>query len=249
MLRGLTKSEMRKAANYGTGLHTVYIYQRLKAAGIVTDTTEGWTWARAVADFGGAAETAEAHGIDGKTLRAYIERQGRRSGNPVGPLLHDCGDYLRQLDTMGIHDGELMPQDLQAAHERLSARQRRLLNHDKNRQFRIRRKLYRWMCWRHGKYLIRPIDSADEIIREGEQQHNCVAGYADRHASGQTVICVLRRADTPRTSWHTVELNPATLQVKQCRGFRNASATPEAEEFIEKWTERLQAMKSGRKAV
>ena len=48
---------------------------------------------------------------------------------------------------------------------------------------------------------IRPVDSAEEITREGEQQSNCVAGYAKRHAEGKTIILVLRKCSAPGESW------------------------------------------------
>ena len=100
-----------------------------------------------------------------------------------------------------------------------------------------------WVRWRHDGMLIRPIDSAQEITQEGERQRNCVAGYAGRHANGETIICVLRRSDAPRESWHTVELNPRTLQVVQCRGYRNAEATAEARAFVNAWSARLKMIK------
>lgn len=243
LLRGLTVSEVQRIRADGAGLGVVRCYQKLKRDGIVTGDTEGWTWAQAVAGQPEAVEWARRYGVDGRALRGYIGRQSRRSGRPVRSVLSDHGDYLRQIAGLGNEGGELFPQDLQAAHERLSERQRRLLNRDQNRWFRIRRRLCGWMRWRHDGYLIRPVDSADEIIAEGERQRNCVADYASRHISGKTVILVLRRRSEPGKSWHTVELNPSTLDVRQCRGFRNADAEPEAAEFIEAWTARLKSLR------
>lgn len=250
LLRGLTVQEVRRlTVQPGLDCQLVTVYQQLKKDGIVRNTPECWEWARAVRSAPESAELARAHGVGGKALRGYVEKQSRWTGRTVRSSLLDYGDYLRQLDALGIRGGNLLPQDLQAAHERLSDRQRKLVNRDKNRLFRTRRRLYSWMCWRHGGCLIRPVDSADEIIAEGEQQHNCVAGYADRHASRKTVILVLRRAAEPRRSWHTVELDPKTLTVRQCLGYRNGDAEPEAEEFIKAWVERLRRIQSGRKAA
>ncbi len=188
---------------------------------------------------GAAVTRVRQAGLEGLALRRYIERQAGRSGETVQHVMLDYYDYLQQLDALGVRDGDAAPRDLRAAHERLSARQRKLTNRDKTRQFRVRRRLCRWMRWQHRGCLIRPVDSVEEIVREGEQQFNCVAGYADRHASGKTVILVLRRAAEPRESWCTVELDPQALEVRQCRGFRNSEADPEAQEFIELWTARL----------
>lgn len=94
---------------------------------------------------------------------------------------------------------------------------------------------------------IRPVDSVKEITLEGERQDNCVAGYAKRHAEGRTVIFVLRRANDPTKNWYTVELIPETLFVRQCRGYKNREATPEAQAFVDAWVERLKNIRDQRR--
>lgn len=95
------------------------------------------------------------------------------------------------------------------------------------------------MRWKYKGMFIRPIDSAEEIVREGEEMHNCVAGYADRHADGETIIMVLRRCSEPRTPWHTVEIDPKTLECRQCYAARNHEREPEAAEFMERYLDHL----------
>ncbi|NBI82204.1 hypothetical protein D3Z48_08955 [Clostridiaceae bacterium] len=63
------------------------------------------------------------------------------------------------------------------------------------------------------------------------------------------MICVLRRASEPQKSWHTVELDPRSLTVRQCRGFRNADAEPEAQAFVDAWKAHLQEVRFGRKTT
>lgn len=139
----------------------------------------------------------------------------------------------------------LWPDDLHAAHERLSARLRRKKTAQSNSAFRARRRLlnrYRF-AW-HGM-LIRPIDSETELIREGEMQNNCVAGYALRHSMGKTSIFVLRRRDKPREAWCTVEYNEKDNNVRQCRAYRNGNAPPEAQEFIQRWLAHNEKIRTG----
>ena len=177
-------------------------------------------------------------------LYHYIQRQaGRERTSPLNTL-RDYSDYLEQPEQLG--GGERYPHDLQAAHMRLSARLRKTKDRSLQGMFRARRKLWSWAAWHYQGMFIRVIDSVDEITLEGERQSNCVANYAKRHAQGQTVIFVLRRKDAPKTNWHTVELNPETLRVNQCRGYHNADAAPEAEAFIKAWMAYLQERK-GRK--
>ena len=154
-------------------------------------------------------------------------------------MISDHRDYLGQLTRLNVAGGELLPDDLDTAHARLSAREQATRNLELNYMFRARRRLWSWACYHHDGMFIRPVDSVNEIMREGEQQVNCVAGYARGHAEGKTVIFVLRRSDRPRDSWHTVELDPKTLIVRQCRGYRNADMSEEAREFMAFWHEYL----------
>ena len=109
--------------------------------------------------------------------------------------------------------------------------------------FRIRRHLLRWMCWKYNGMFIRPVDSADELTREGEQQQNCVAGYAKRHAEGKTIILLLRKCSEPCKSWHTVEIDPESLTCRQCYAARNMQRTPEAAAFMEAYLEHLRQVR------
>lgn len=218
----------------------VYWFHRLHQLGVIQANQEGVDWTRARMGFSQEVPVQEE-----AVLYRYIKRQANRSGLAYKNILSDYRDYLNQLAEIG--GGERYPHDLQEAHRRLSARLRKIKNSELQGLFRARRKLWSWAAWHYQGMFIRIIDSVEEITLEGERQDNCVAGYAARHAQGETVIFVLRKKSEPKENWHTVELNPETLHVKQCRGYRNAAASAEAEAFIEAWVKRLQAIKKERK--
>lgn len=182
--------------------------------------------------------TAEQCGLSGKELRKYIERQARRSGLTIDAVMLEFTDYQAQLERLAPN-ADRLPDDLHEAHARLSERERRLLNREKNEKFRTRRHLLAWMRWKYKGMFIRPVDSAEEIVREGEEQNNCVAGYATRHADGKTIIMVLRKRSEPRKPWHTVEIDPKTLVCRQCYAAHNHKRTPEAAEFMDKYLDHL----------
>lgn len=175
-------------------------------------------------------------GASPRELALYIRRQAAHSLTDAVIIM--LRDYLDQLDRLAI-DGDKMPRDLIAAHERLSERERRVVQRDKLGAFRARRRLYRWMRWRHDGLFVRPVDSPYEIVREGEEMHNCVAGYAEGHAVGRTIIMVLRKCSEPRVPWHTVEIDPETLACRQCYAAHNRARTPEAAEFMNLYLEHL----------
>lgn len=248
----LSKSEIKlmRRRTGSLSIQVVELYQRLKKAGAVEPGAAGMEFAREAdmsryIDFFALAERC---GATPRELRKYLQKQaGRRAGARVYIVMQELDDYLGQLNRLGVQGGDRMPRDLHEAHERLSARERKLKNAPLNSKFRARRHLLRWMCWKHDGMFIRPVDSAEEITREGEQQRNCVAGYAKRHAEGKTIILLLRKCSAPGESWHTVEIEPNTLTCLQCYGSRNTPRTPEAAAFMEAYLAHLQAVRPGRK--
>lgn len=238
LFRGADKQEMKIIPQ----LHAWEIiwFHRLYQAGVIRADQDGVDWARARSCF-----NHDIPGDDEKQLYRYIHRQAERCGRSYASVLHDYADHLRQIERLG--GGELWPHNLDEAHRRLSARERKIQDEGLNGMFRARRRLWQWAVWRHGGMFIRPVDSVKEITLEGERQDNCVAGYAKGHAEGRTVIFVLRRADDPTKNWHTVELIPGTLTVRQCRGYKNREATPEAQAFVDAWVERLKNIRDQRR--
>lgn len=249
MDKGEVKLLRRGAAGGWMDCDAVWLYQRLKKAGAVQPGAAGMAFAREAnrwhGDFFGLAERC---GAEPKALRRYLQRQaGRRDGVRVQDVMQELHDYLGQLERLEVRGGDRTPRDLHAAHARLSERERNLKNGPLNSMFRARRRLLRWMCWKHDGMFIRPVDSAEEITREGEQQHNCVAGYAKRHAEGTTIILLLRKCSAPSESWHTVEIDPETLRCKQCYGHGNTRRTSEAATFMEAYLAHLQAVRPDRR--
>lgn len=239
LFRGLDKADIRLLRREKLWLAAALTYRTLKIAGAARPDKASAAFARALAvvpvDSGAIVQEC---GIEIRQWRKYIERQARRAERALRTMLIEHRDYLDQLRRLGVY-GDRLPDDLHEAHERLSERERRLANRGKNEKFRTRRRLLGWMCWRYKGMLIRPVDSAEEIVRESEEMHNCVAGYADRHADGKTIIMVLRRCSDPRTPWHTVEIDPATLECRQCYAAHNYERTPEAAEFMDRYLDHI----------
>lgn len=235
LFRGADKAEMKVIPQLSA--EEIVWFHKLYQAGVIRANQEGVDWVRARMVF-----LREIPKREEATLYRYIKRQATRRNTSLTNTVHDYADYLRQLDRIG--GGAQYPDDLQASHARLSERERQMVD-SQNLQsmFRARRRMWKWAAWQMDGLYIRLVESTNEIVSEGECQHNCVAGYAQRHAAGGTAIFVLRKQEHPKESWHTVELDPETLRVRQCRGYRNADAAPEAKAFIKAWTAHLRAIK------
>lgn len=229
-------------------LNAIVAYIRLKKAGASTNRNKLAEWAAQIAGGGVYVgpdfwQLPARCGTDVRGLLRYCDRQAGRRNVRLGNVLHELYDYLGQLDRLGVDGGDRMPHDLHEAHERLSARERKMKNAPLNEKFRIRRHLLRWMCWKHNRLFIRPVDSVEEIMREGEQQKNCVAGYARKHAEGKTIILLLRKCSEPCKSWHTVEILPESMTCRQCYAAGNMPREPEAEAFMEAYLAHLQQVR------
>lgn len=238
------KAALRLVQRNQLGLRAACEFRELLTLGAVDANKDGVDFALAFTcanvDF---KRLVQMTGAKPRELVRYIRRQAAHGLTDAVIIM--LRDYLDQLDRMRI-DGKKMPRDLLTAHERLSERERRVVQRDKLGAFRARRRLYRWMRWRHDGMLIRPVDSPYEIVKEGELQDNCVAGYAGRHAAGRTIIMVLRKCSEPRVPWHTVEIDPKTLECRQCYVAHNRQRTPEAAAFMDKYLEHLRALKEAK---
>ncbi len=244
---GMHGQELRLLAGKSTDV--LLCYRTLREAGAVQADAASAIYAEQVARLPSDiyAQNLERCGVRHKELRSYYERQARKSQAGIYETMLDHRDYLRQLDTLRIADGDWMPVNLPQSHARLSERIGALENAKKQREqdarnqlFRMRRRRLRWAQFYDHDFIIRPIDSQTELIREGEQNHNCVAGYAKRHTNGETAIFVLRRRLDAGTSFCTVEYDEKTNTIVQCRADRNGKAPEEAWAFCDKWLAHLQ---------
>lgn len=246
----LDKQDLRLLRGH-TDMHLPALvdYIRLKETGADGNRDKMAEWAEQIANWGLDFWGLPARcGTDARGLLRYCDKQAGRRKVRLGNVLHELCDYLDQLDRLGVNGEDRMPYDLHEAHARLSERERRIKSRKLNMPFRIRRHLLRWMCWKHNGMFIRPVDSADELTREGEQQQNCVAGYAKRHADGKTIILLLRKCSEPCKSWHTVEIDPESLTCRQCYAARNMQCTPEAAAFMTAYLEHLRQVRPVRQS-
>ena len=61
-------------------------------------------------------------------------------------------------------------------------------------------------------YLIRPAATVREILDEANAQHNCMAGFIDKYASGQTDLWLMRKASDPDRPLVTVEVRGGAIR-------------------------------------
>lgn len=84
-------------------------------------------------------------------------------------------------------------------------------------------------------YLIRPAATVHEILDEVNAQHNCVAGFIDKYASGQTDLWLMRKASDPDRPLVTVEVRGGAI--RQAFQSHNRQVTAAQRGFLADWCE------------
>ena len=146
--------------------------------------------------------------------------------------VQDWRDYYHQLHELGedmTSPAMLLPRDMPEMHQRMIER-RRILKEEAEAEklalasldFDARlKKLQKKYTFRAAGLLLRPYESAREVVDEGRALDICIGMYARRYMEGGTVICCLRREEEPDLPWRAVEINAITGAVVQDRGAHN----------------------------
>lgn len=100
--------------------------------------------------------------------------------------------------------------------------------------------------YENDRFIIRGVRNYDDLLDEAKQQHNCVASYSHKIASGTSLIFVMRRKTVPDRSFVTIELSPDLSTVRQKYEAHNQPLrNKEASEFIDEWQRHCKDVKKG----
>lgn len=160
-------------------------------------------------------------------------------------------DYIGWLESLGydLHDRYyLFPKNFWKAHDRLMAEHYAAIDQKNNDSIRhIVEQLTNPAFSMHSNGLfIRVAASATELRKEGAALHHCVATYADRMASGKTLILFIRRESDPDAPYYTMELRDG--RIVQLRGAHNCSPVEEVVAFRDEFIQMLNR-KAAKKAA
>lgn len=165
-------------------------------------------------------------GVPAKLRRKAVRRAA------FSDRLIDWLDYWEQLCELGEDRTDsriLIPRDLHAMHQRMTERINALRTAERLRMdAQMRRAFEERMGGLRRKYsfeacglILRPFESAEEVIAEGCALHICIGSYARRYLEGGTVLCALRRAEAPEEPWRAVEFSVQSGHLVQDRGAYN----------------------------
>ena len=175
-----------------------------------------------------------------KTLNYFLKQQKQ----DPRLFVRDYYDYLLTCKKLSIPltSENRFPQSLMAAHDEVT----KLYNKEKDKDKDIRfKKLYKELssaypeCKIDGLAFIIPKSTAD-LIHEGESQHNCVGRlYINRMLERESVVMFLRKAELPDVPYITLEINPITQSIVQCRYKYNRPCGDDINHIVEKYLKSL----------
>ncbi|WP_177159490.1 PcfJ domain-containing protein [Granulicatella balaenopterae] len=169
-------------------------------------------------------------------------------------------DYLKMLEELDIisrYERVLMPKNLELAHDELveqinrrNAERRRLheewLAKDKAEKEKIISNGFKKRLTNDKKlekqienYLFKLPQTADELQKEGETLHHCVANYVEKHATGKTTIILVRDINEPNKPLYTLEINTKRKQKIQFYGKYNQTPSDHANQILESYLQAI----------
>lgn len=147
-------------------------------------------------------------------------------------------DYISDCKAleMSLKDEQtLFPKDLYVAHQNTTIQVKVKTNEQFNLKIKKRANALEAYKFQHNELIIRPAESSNELIKEGELLHHCVGGYAKKYADGETNIMFIRKISEPDKPYYTLEFRKDIIT--QVRGKNNRSSSDDIKEFITLFTE------------
>lgn len=162
----------------------------------------------------------------------YLRRQQKKTGLSVHNLVIKWDDTLSMAGQLELDTSQEMlyrPKHLKERHDELcdiiagpgdgelADKMRKAYPGAENVMRRIKQ-IYEWS---NDEYTVIVPQTIEEIVREGRLQNDCVGKaerYYERIESRESFTMFLRRAETPRTPWYTMEVEPGG-KVRQLRTY------------------------------
>jgi len=175
-------------------------------------------------------------GSEQKVIKYFLKQIRKGHYAEATDVLVDWRDYRRQCAELGIdlkEEHNLFPNDLYAAHTKLTHRIK--IKQDELINLKIQQRIHALdkLTFEWNGYLIRPAQSSIELFEEGKRLKHCVGSYAKDYAEGKKDIFLIREIEKPNIPFYTMEVQGN--KVVQCRGLRNCSMTDDVKRLVEQF--------------
>jgi len=174
----------------------------------------------------------------------YANKKAAEEKVLVRDILVEWGDYIETAKKLKYNLGNdilLYPKDLKKSHDDVMKAIK--LKQDKATNSGVMKtaKKFSWLNYSHSGLEIKVAKDTKEIIKESEVLGHCVGrgGYIKSMAEGRTLILTIRKRESPRTPYFTVEVNPTTLDVRQYESKNRIRKSNEIDKFLAAWRKHI----------
>lgn len=233
--KAASKAQGRRAWDIGVQQHAVAVCLRNGAPREYADTLGGE--GVAFADKYKNLWTVQRFGL--VRVWNYIRKQqeSARKIHSIGGTVGFCADYWKDAERAGLDlksEVVAFPHSVTEAQARATAAIRYKEDAALRGKFEKMAKRLQALRWEYMGLIITPAESEEQLILEGKALGHCVGGYGKAHCNGESIFFI-RRTESPRESYFTLQLDTATGKVLQNRGRHNCARTPEVEAFEQAW--------------
>ncbi|MHB1167634.1 MAG: PcfJ domain-containing protein, partial [Carboxydocellales bacterium] len=188
-----------------------------------------------------------------RKIISYLDKQKVKEPKHFGcyvNALTTWRDYIEDCKKLEMNfsvDRVLYPRNLYRAHQNTIKQVKHRSNEILNKKIAARAKDLKNYCFEYTGLLVRPAETAQELIDEGKALSHCVGGYSERYAEGKTAIFFIRKAVEPDKPYFTLEAQKD--QIIQCRGKNNCSPSQDVKDFVKAFTDQKLTKKKTKNRV
>lgn len=167
-------------------------------------------------------------------LKKQINRSDKQRYKSYGDILTAWRDYLGECKTLEFdlyNERIIFPSNLFSSHQKTMKMAIHKENEETDRKIKNRQKQLMRYNFETEDLIIRPAQSAFELINEGKQLSICVGTYAERYAKGDTIVLLISRKQDLDRPYYTVEIQ--NKEVRQVQGLKHCSPNSQVREFMD----------------
>lgn len=163
---------------------------------------------------------------------------------PLKKITNFWSDYLFMIDktveaarlnNAEIEEFPIFPKNIKQAHDELVGIYKDAQFEIHNTNIKQRAPEWEKYVYSNEKYIIVPPKNAYDLVNESNSLNHCVKIYADRVASGRTLILFVRDTEDINKPLYTLEYDEKKQKQLQFRGKGNGNPSKEAMDFIQEW--------------
>lgn len=179
------------------------------------------------------------------SIKTFIDRAIRANfyeGCDIPDYIDMTYDYIQIKKTIGLNIEDKMPSNIIELHDSLINQLKSLREKEKEVKFRKIAQINKVLSDNFIKdvqddyFTIIAPEVSNDLIKEGQNMHNCVGSYIDRMINGYSKIYFVRKKDNPDISFATIELDKQNNLI-QAKARFNEDVDKKTNEFVEKFIE------------